>query len=59
MAGKLRVLWLPSFQRKVRVGEVYSEDELREAGLNPKTMLSHGEAEYASPKAASRSKQAE
>ena len=48
----LRVLWVPPAVRGVLSGENYSEDELREAGLDPAKMLAHGEAEQVSPKAA-------
>lgn len=47
----LRVLWLPSYARSVVVGREYTEEQLSEAGLNPKQMLEMGEVEdTASPK---------
>ena len=48
MAGKFRLLWVPSHERKFRVGDVASEEELSKAGYSTKDMVERGEAEVVS-----------
>lgn len=51
MAGKYRLLWVPSRERVLKCGDEVTEEALEKAGYSAKDMVERGEAELVSPKA--------